>query len=113
MLSNKQKLFFVKLTHTAIWCIMVFAIFAVMYAGIFDRISLLTWVCIGLVFVEGTILFFYRWKCPLTLIAYKYTSNRDYGFDIFLPSWLAKHNKIVFSIIFTIAFVLVLWRVLN
>jgi len=37
--DNNQKLFLVKLSHTAIWCLFVAAIFAVLYAGVFDRIT--------------------------------------------------------------------------
>jgi len=107
-----KNLFLIKLTHTAIWCVFVAAILYVLYAGIFDRVDILTWFCIGLVFIEGIILMIYKWRCPLTLLGHKYTNNPRVGFDIFLPMWLAKNNKTIFSTLFIIGFILVLWRAL-
>ena len=110
--DNDKNLFLIKLTHTAIWCIFVAAILYVLYAGIFNRVGILAWICIGLVFIEGIILLIYNGKCPLTLLGHKYTDNPMVGFDIFLPVWLAKYNKAIFSALFMIGFVLVIWRVL-
>jgi hypothetical protein len=106
----KEKLFLIKLAHTAIWCVFVAAILYVLYAGIFDRVNVLVWVCIGLVVIEGVILLVCKGKCPFTIMGYKYTDNPRVGFDIFLPKWLAKYNKIIFTTIFLIGLALVLWR---
>ena len=111
-LSNHRKLILIKLLHTAIWAVMAAAVFYILYAGIFDRVSLLVWLCVGLILVEAIILFIYRWRCPLTLIGGRYTNEWDVGFDIFLPSWLAKHNKLIFTTLFVIGVALVLWRTL-
>ena len=102
----------IKSIHTAIWGIFAAAIFYILFAGIFDRVNLLAWICIGLVFVECAVLLIYKWKCPFTLLGQKYTDNHEVGFDIFLPAWLAKHNKTIFGSIFLIGLALVLWRVL-
>ena len=96
-----------------IWCVLVTAILYIIYAGIFDRVNMLVWFCIGLVFIECIILLICKWKCPLTILGYRYTDNHDIGFDIFLPAWLAKHNKAIFSILFSVGLALVLWRVLT
>ena len=112
-LDSNAKLNLIKLIHTVIWCILAVAIFHIVYAGLFDKVSILTWFCIGLVFVECIILLIYKWKCPLTLLGYRYTDNPTVGFDIFLPTWLAKHNKSIFSILFFAGLALVLWRVLT
>jgi len=109
--DNRSKFLLTKLAHTAIWCVFVTAIFYVLYAGVFDDINWLVWLCIGLVFLEAIILLIHKWKCPFTLLAQKYTDNHPTGFDIFLPTWLAKHNKTIFSTLFTVGLVLVLWRV--
>jgi len=111
-LSDSAKLTLIKLIHTAIWCVLASAIFYILYAGIFDKVNPLVWFCIGLIFIEATVLFFCKWKCPLTILGQKYTNNASIGFDIFLPAWLAKNNKAIFSTLFAIGFVLVLWRVL-
>jgi len=111
-LDNSKKLTLIKVTHTTIWAVFVAAIFYVLFAGIFDRVNLLTWICIGLVFVECIVLLIFKWKCPFTLLGQKYTSNHEVGFDIFLPAWLAKHNKVIFGVLFIFGLALVLWRVL-
>ena len=111
-LNNNKKLILIKLAHTAIWCVFVIAILYTLYAGIFDKVSVLVWVCIGLVFAEGIVLLICKGKCPFTLLAYNYTDNPQVGFDIFLPAWIAEKNKLIFSIIFFIGFILVVWRIM-
>jgi len=111
-LDSGTKLILVKLIHTVVWCVFASAIFYILYAGIFDRVTILVWFCVGLVFIEGIVLFICKWKCPFTLLGQKYTDNTDIGFDIFLPVWLAKNNKVIFSILFFIGLALVLWRAL-
>jgi len=109
--NSHTMLILIKLSHTAIWCVFVVALLYILYAGIFDKVNTLVWVCIGLIFFEGIILMICKGKCPLTLVGYKYADNPQTGFDIFLPIWLAKNNKIFFSILFIIGLALVLWRV--
>jgi len=111
-LNNNKKLILIKLIHTAIWCVFVAALLYILYAGTLNRVDVLVWFCIGLVFVEGIILLVCKGKCPFTLLAYKYTSDHRVGFDIFLPMWLAKNNKTIFSLLFSVGLILVIWRVL-
>jgi len=108
---DKSKLTQIKLAHTAIWLMFVSAILYVLFAGIFNRINALVWVCIGAVVVEGIVLLIFKGKCPFTIAGYKYAENPQIGFDIFLPVWLAKNNKIIFSTLFIIGLALVVWRV--
>jgi len=110
-MKRSSKLILIKLVHTAIWCVFASAVFYVLYAGIFDRVGTLVWVSVGLVFVEGIVLMIFKWRCPLTLLGRKYTDNHDVGFDIFLPVWLARNNKTIFSALFAIGLALVLWRI--
>jgi len=37
---------------------------------------------------------------PLTDIAARFTVDRNPNFDIYLPSWLAQHNKVAFGSLF-------------
>ena len=39
-------------------------------------------------------------SCPLTSIAARYTDDRRANFDIYLPEWLARHNKAVFGALY-------------
>lgn len=110
---NHHKLVLVKTLHTVVWVFFVTTILCILYAGAFDKVTGLVWFCIGLVIFEGIILLINKWKCPLTLVAGKYIRNPSTGFDIYLPKWLAKHNKTIFSALFGIGLILVLWRVMS
>jgi len=108
--TANKKLFLVKSLHTIIWAFFVLVILYVLYSGIFDRINIFTWIAIALVVLEGIILLIYKWRCPLTQVAKKYTDKHVVGFDIFLPSWLAKHNKAIFTSLFAIGLAFVIYR---
>ena len=105
-----RRLFAIKLIHTLIWVIFVAVIFYILYSGLTDNVSLYTWIGIALVFGEGLVLLIFKMFCPLTLIARKYSDSQKDNFDIFLPNWLAKHNKLIFTSIFIIGLVVVLYR---
>ena len=65
----------------------------------------------GVVLVECAVLAMNRGRCPLTDLAGRYTDYRADNFDIFLPLWLARHNKTIFGTLFVAGelFVLTLW----
>ncbi len=39
-------------------------------------------------------------RCPLTDLAGRFTDARAENFDIYLPLWVARHNKLIFGILF-------------
>jgi hypothetical protein len=112
-LTENRKLIAVKLLHTAIWAILAGLVFYILYAGISGRITSIAYFAIGAIIVETLVLAGYGWRCPLTLVAQKYTDANSPNFDIYLPAWLAKHNKTIFSILYVVGVALVAWRVLN
>jgi len=57
-------------------------------------------VLVGVVLIEVVILVSNRWRCPLTAVAARYTDDRRDNFDIYLPEWLARHNKLIFGLLF-------------
>ncbi len=105
-----SKLFIIKLVHTLIWCFFVSAIGYVLYSGISGEINPCTWIAAGLIIGEGIVLVVCNLYCPLTLMARKYSDSTRANFDIFLPEWLARHNKTIFTAIYLIGLVLVLVR---
>lgn len=111
-MNSDKKLLIIKLIHTFIWAFFVAVIFYVLYSGITNTVNVYTWVCIALVIGEGLTLLVFKMFCPLTLIARKYTDSQNDNFDIFLPNWLAKHNKLIFTSIFMIGVVIVIYRIL-
>jgi hypothetical protein len=50
--------------------------------------------------VEIFVLMFNGMRCPMTDLAAYYASDRSDNFDIFLPAWLARYNKLIFGSIF-------------
>ncbi|MCB0494333.1 MAG: hypothetical protein KDC93_18165 [Cyclobacteriaceae bacterium] len=112
-MNEANKLLGIKLIHTVIWVFFVFVIFYVLYSGITNTITSFTWIGIGLIIGEGLVLFIFKMFCPLTLMARKYSNSEEANFDIFLPNWLAKNNKVIFTSIFIVGVVLVLMRVMQ
>lgn len=108
-----KKLLCIKLIHTIIWAFFVVVIFYILFSGIFNRINAYTYIAIGLVVIEGLILLLFGWRCPLTVVGKKYTDDREIGFDIFLPKWIAKNNKVIFGALFGIGAVIVILRWLD
>jgi hypothetical protein len=49
--------------------------------------------------------------CPLTAVAARHTADRRDNFDIYLPEWLARHNKTVFGALYVggLVFLLASW----
>lgn len=111
--GNEQKLLLIKIIHTVVWAFYVMVLGYILYAGIFNVIDLKLLIAVGLVIIEGIILIIFKWKCPLTVLAYRYTDDRRPAFDIFLPEWLAEHNKTIYSILFAIGMVIVIYRLLS
>lgn len=109
-MTDSQKLITIKLIHTVIWAIFVGFIFYIVYSGITGDITLFTWIAIASIVVEGLILMIFRLYCPLTLMARKYSDSTKDNFDIYLPNWLAKYNKTIFTTIYLIGVVLVILR---
>lgn len=112
-MNQKDKLLAIKLIHTLIWAFFVFVIFYILYSGITNKVNTFTWIGIGLIIGEGLVLLIFKMFCPLTVLARKYSDSQRENFDIFLPNWLAKYNKLIFTSIFIIGLILVVTRVIQ
>lgn len=86
----------VKLLHSAVWAFFAACIFAIPLLAVMQRVEAAA-VLIAVVMLEVLVLAFNRWRCPLTDVAAKYTDDRRDNFDIYLPLWLARHNKVIFG----------------
>lgn len=96
-MDAKVKLVFVKSVHTLIWIFYNCVIGYMLYAAVFNTLDGLFWTCWGLVLLEGLVLLLFRFTCPLTLVARRYTNDPKDNFDIYLPTWLAKHTKQIYT----------------
>jgi hypothetical protein len=108
-MNTTDPLRWVKLIHTVVWaffagCIVAIPIFALL--GNYPVAAILSM----LVLLEVLVLVVYDWRCPLTLIAARYTEDRRANFDIYLPEWIARHNKSIFGSAYVAGLVLTLGR---
>ena len=95
-MRDQEILRLVKLAHTPIWALMAMAIVVVPIAAMMGRFRLAGWLS-TLIIAECGVLAFNRGRCPLTDLAARFTPDRSANFDIFLPRWLAEHNKLIFG----------------
>jgi hypothetical protein len=112
-MTASSKLIIVKAIHTIVWVFFNIVIFYLLYAVIADKIDKWIWICIGLIAFEGLILLLFKKMCPITLVARKYSDSTKDNFDIYLPNWLARHNKLIYSMIVLIALVILAIRLLQ
>jgi len=101
-MTNFQKLILVKTIHTLIWVFYNCVIFYMLYASMANKFDIWLAVCYCLVLLEGLILLLFKFTCPLTLIARRYTSDPSDNFDIFLPLWLARNTKRIYTAVVVI-----------
>jgi hypothetical protein len=89
----------IKLLHTLIWALLAASILALPVVGIVRRFR---WAAIltALVLLECGVLALNGGRCPLSDLAARLTDNRADNFDIYLPNWLAQHNKVIFGALF-------------
>ena len=106
---DDRQLKLIKLLHTVVWagfagCIVAIPVLALQQR--FRFAALLALIVLG----EVVVLAVNRWRCPLTPIAARYTDDRRPNFDIYLPEWLARHNKEIFGSLYLAGLVLLAVR---
>ena len=97
----------IKLLHTLIGAVLAGSILALPLVAMLRRFpwaGLLT----ALVVLEISVLALNGGRCPLTDLAAKLTTNRADNFDIYLPIWLARFNKVIFGRLFVAGELIVL-----
>jgi hypothetical protein len=99
----------IKLLHTTVWLLFALGIMAIPVLGYVGRFRLAAWL-VGIVLLEVLVLAFNGRRCPLTDIAARYTEDRRANFDIYLPEWIARHNKSIFGILFALGSLFALAR---
>ena len=102
--SETRSLCRIKLIHTVAWAFFAGAILAIPILALARqyRVAL---VFIGVVFIEALVIVVNHWRCPLTAIAARYTDDRRDNFDIYLPEWLARHNKLIFGFLYIVGII--------
>lgn len=102
--ARRGALIAIKVVHTVAWAFFAGCIVAIPIVSWLGHHVAVAWL-IGIVFVEVAILLVFRWRCPLTILAGRFTDERHPSFDIYLPPWLALHNKRIFGTLFCLGLV--------
>jgi hypothetical protein len=112
-MSENLRLTLIKILHTAIWIFFNVVILYLLYAVIANKIDKWVWICIGLILLEGLTLLVFKSICPVTILARKYSDSQQPNFDIYLPNWLAKYNKEIYTAIVLIALIILGYRLIT
>lgn len=108
-LQPMRSLHAIKILHTVVWAFFVLCIAAIPVSAAMGRIQI-AGVFIAIVFLEVLVLMVNGWSCPLTSVAARYTEERRDNFDIYLPEWLARHNKVIFGLLYLLGILVTLAR---
>lgn len=87
----------IKTIHTAIWIFFNIVMAYLIYAVAMDRIDHWVWICLSLFVLEGVVLLVFKYRCPFTILAHRYSDSSRDNFDIYLPNWLAKYTKVIYT----------------
>lgn len=112
-MTAHQKITFIKIIHTIIWLFFNVVLFYMDYAVIVNKIDKYVWIGIALILGEGLVLLLFKKICPLTIMARNYSDSDKDNFDIYLPNWLAKYNKLIYTSFFVIIVCGIIYRILN
>jgi len=96
---ENPRLVAIKLLHTLAWAFFASCVVLIPVAALVEWMAASV-VLIAAVTFEVIVLALNDWRCPLTAIAARHTDERQDNFDIYLPLWLARHNKEIFGALF-------------
>lgn len=108
-----SKLISIKLIHTAIWIFFNVVIFYMLYAVLVNKIDKWLWIGYGLFILEGLVLWYYKFFCPLTIVARRYSVSTKANFDIYIPEWLAKYNKLLYTSLLVVILGITIYRLVQ
>ncbi len=107
--QKARVLWWIRLLHTAIWAVFAASILAIPVAAALGDLRLGLWLSL-FVGVEVVVLLVNGMRCPLTDLASRYAEARPDGFDIFISSWLARNNKLIFGALWVAGEAFLVWR---
>ena len=99
----------IRVAHTVVWAALVAVILAIPVMAWLNRVRAVA-VLTAIMLAEVGVLLANGWRCPLTILAARYTDDRRANFDIYLPLWLAANNKRIFGTILVGGLMFSVWR---
>jgi len=112
-MKGETKLMLIKAVHTLVWIFFNGVIFYMLYAVLADKLDKWLWICFGLVILEGLTLLLFKFFCPLTIIARRYSDSTRDNFDIYLPNWLARYTKLIYTSIVGVIVLILIYRLMT
>ncbi|MBK8301695.1 MAG: hypothetical protein IPP02_10700 [Chitinophagaceae bacterium] len=112
-MKSESRLILIKVIHTIIWVFFNVVIFYMLYAVLTNKLDKWLWIGYGLFVLEGIILLLFKFYCPLTVMARKYSDSSKANFDIYLPNWLAKYNKLIYTSILVVIIIITIYQLLK
>lgn len=106
--ASARALHAVKLAHTVVWGLLAACVVLIPVFAVTGRLAYAL-LCAALVALETLVLASNGWRCPLTDVAARYTGDRQENFDIYLPAWLARHNKTIFGTLYVVGLAVLGW----
>jgi hypothetical protein len=111
-MANRSKrinpLVAIKLLHTLVWAVLAGSILALPITALLQRFNA-AMILTVIIVAECGVLALNGGQCPLTGLAARFTADPADNFDIYLPNWLARHDKLIFGTLFVINELFVLW----
>ena len=104
-------IFQIKLVHTLIFWVLSLCVAYALFSGVANRITMWTWVAVGLLFVESVVLVVSGWTCPLTILAERRGAVRGSVTDIFLPRLFADRIFPICGTLYGLALLIIVLRV--
>lgn len=112
-MKNETKLVLIKIIHTIVWVFFNVVIFYMLYAVLTNQLDKWLWIGYGLFALEGITLLAFKFFCPLTVMARQYSNSTKDNFDIYLPNWLAKYTKLIYTSILGVIIILTIYQLLK
>ncbi len=109
-MTHVQKPIALKIIHTLIWVFFNLVFAYLIYAVIIDAVDVRVWIGIALILGEGLVLLIFKNHCPLSFVARTYTDSTEANFDIYLPNFIAKYNKLIYTILFIAILLALIYR---
>jgi hypothetical protein len=96
---------FIKSIHTLIFVPLSALLFVFLYEVFANRITYFTWIAVAVFLAEGVVLVVNHGRCPLTSYAERLGSTHGQITDFFFPKWFADHVFQVYTGLFAVSLV--------
>ncbi|MEO6667901.1 MAG: hypothetical protein ABIN36_00410 [Ferruginibacter sp.] len=112
MLNDNPRLTSIKIIHTLVWIFFNVVISYMLYAVLINKMDKWLWIGYALILAEIITLLFFKLSCPITILARRYSNSRKANFDIYLPNWLAKYNRVIYGSVLIVVIFITVFRLL-